>query len=390
VPSARFDNLADPGEGFRLVGYRGEIVARRADDVAPAIAAAEAAAGTGHWAAGFVSYEAAPGLDQSLCALPHPDGPPLVWFGLFERREAVAPIAARDGPAPPAAAPAGPEALTGWSLDSDPSEHRAQVDRIRAHIGAGDIYQLNLTHEWRARGRQDPEELYRRLALGQRPAYAALIDAGRHVVASASPELFFRWRDDLLTCRPMKGTAARGRCAGEDRAAATALGESAKDRAENVMIVDLVRNDVGRVARYGTVNVDGLFQLERYPTLWQLTSSVSASTRPGTTLLSIFQALFPCGSVTGAPKRRAMELISAVERRPRGVYCGAVGFVGPDEARFNVAIRTAVVDRQSGRAVYGSGGGIVWDSEPEREFAEAVSKAAILFTPTDDFDLIET
>ncbi|MDQ1427017.1 MAG: para-aminobenzoate synthetase / 4-amino-4-deoxychorismate lyase [Acidimicrobiaceae bacterium] len=394
MPAARFDNLADPEQGFRLAGYRGEIVAWRPDEVGPAIAAAERAAAGKLWAAGFVSYEAAPGLDPSLSvhAADGPEGhaPPLVWFGLFERREAVAPLEARDGPAPAPTAPANPEGAAGWSLDSDPTEHRDQVDRIRAHIGAGDIYQLNLTNQWHAAAPPDPWELYRRLALGQRPAYAAFIDTGRHVVASASPELFFCWRGDLLTCRPMKGTAARGRWTGEDTAVATALEESAKDRAENVMIVDLVRNDVGRLAQYGTVNVPGLFNLERYPTVWQLTSSVSATTRPGTTLVSIFQALFPCGSVTGAPKRRSMDLISVVEGRPRGVYCGAVGFVGPDEARFNVAIRTAVVDRHSGRAVYGSGGGIVWDSEPEREFAEALSKAAILFTPTEDFDLIET
>jgi para-aminobenzoate synthetase/4-amino-4-deoxychorismate lyase len=393
VPAARFDNLADPEQGFRLTGYRGEIVAWRPDEVGPAIAAAAQAAADNVWAAGFVSYEAAPGLDPSLSVHPPqregPQAPPLVWFGLFDRREAVTPPEPHDGPAPPAPGPADPDAPAGWFLDSDPSEHRDQVDRIRAHIGAGDIYQLNLTSQWHTTTAPEPWELYRRLVLGQRPAFAAFIDTGRHVVASASPELFFHWSGDHLTCRPMKGTAARGRWPGEDQAAAAALQESAKDRAENVMIVDLVRNDLGRVARYGTVEVSDLFQLERYPTVWQLTSGVSATTRPGTTLLSIFQALFPCGSVTGAPKRRAMDLISAVEGRPRGVYCGAVGFVGPTEARFNVAIRTAVVDL-TGAAAYGSGGGIVWDSEPDKEFAEAVSKAAILFTATEDFDLIET
>lgn len=264
------------------------------------------------------------------------------------------------------------------------------MEWARGHIAAGDTYQLNLTRRWRARAPVEPWPLYQRLVSAQHPSYAALIDTGRLVVASASPELFFHWRDGVLACRPMKGTAARGRTDSEDREVAAMLAASAKDQAENVMIVDLVRNDLGRLAEYGTVTVTDLFRLEPYPTMWQLTSGVTARTRSGTKLVDVFRALFPCGSVTGAPKRRTMELITEVEDCGRGVYCGAVGFVGPTEARFNVAIRTAVLDRRTGEAVYGSGGGIVWDSDPGRELAEADHKAGILAAPLDQFDLVET
>lgn len=377
---ARFDDLADPAFGFRLEGFQGEITAWHPDEVAAAIAAVEVSARGGLWAAGFVSYEAAPGLDPALAVGPPPAGIPLVWFGLFQQKLAV------DPPGPTA----GADPTMAWIPDVDAVTYRDRVDRVRRHIAAGDTYQLNLTNRWRARPLDDPWPLYQRLVGAQRPSYAALIDTGRQVVISASPELFFHWRDAVVSCRPMKGTAARGRWAEEDVAAGAALASSAKDLAENVMIVDLIRNDLGRVAEYGTVTVTDLFRLERYPTIWQLTSGITARTRPGTTLVDVFRALFPCGSVTGAPKRRTMELITAVEDGGRGVYCGAVGFVGPGEARFNVAIRTAVVDRASGEAIFGGGGGIVWDSRPDREFAESTTKAAILSAPADDFDLIET
>ncbi|MDQ6616949.1 MAG: aminodeoxychorismate synthase component I [Actinomycetota bacterium] len=385
VPSARFDDLTDAHGSFRLDGYLGEITATRPSEVAGALAAAEAAVRPGHWAAGFVSYEAAPGFDPTLAVRPPAPAdhrPPLVWFALFERRVWVDPPT----PCPDRA----DTAHARWSLEVDAESYRDRVRRIRSHIGAGDTYQLNLTHRWRSPLAPDPAQIYPRLLTAQRPGYGALIDTGRWVVASASPELFFHWRNHVVTCRPMKGTAPRGRWAEEDREAGAALAASAKDRAENVMIVDLVRNDLGRVAEYGTVAVTDLCRLERYPTLWQLTSGVNARPRGGTTLVDLFRALFPSGSVTGAPKRRTMELITEIERDRRGVYCGAVGFLGPDEARFNVAIRTVVVDKVTGQAEYGSGGGIVWDSDPDQEYAETKAKAGILFAPTRPFDLIET
>jgi para-aminobenzoate synthetase / 4-amino-4-deoxychorismate lyase len=256
------------------------------------------------------------------------------------------------------------------------------VTRVREHIAAGDTYQCNLTDRlWTVLDR-DPGALYPDLALAQGAAHSACLDLGRFVVASASLELFFDWAGDRLRTRPMKGTAARGRTAEEDAVLARHLLDSPKERAENLMIVDLLRNDLARVAWTGTVDVPALFTLERYPTGWQLTSEVTARTRPDVGLVDVFRALFPCGSVTSAPKLRTMELIRNLETGPRGVYCGAVGVVAPPgaafRARFSVAIRTVVADRRTGRAVYGVGGGITWDSDPAAERRELAAKAAVL------------
>ena len=299
----------------------------------------------GSWAFGYVAYEAAAGLDPQLPGgAAAPGGPPLVWFGLCDEPAPVDPVTA------PPAPEHGPDA---WSADWTDEEHARAVETVREHIAAGETYQCNVTDRLRTTLAGDPEDLYRRLALAQRGAYNAYLDLGRHVVASASPELFFEWTGDVVRTRPMKGTARRGRTTSEDLQQSAALRASSKEQAENLMIVDLLRNDLGRVAETGSVVVDELFALERYPTVWQLTSQVSARVRPGTGLLDLFRALFPCGSVTGAPKRRTMQLIEELEPTPRGVYCGAVGLVAPPtasfRARFNVAIRTVVVDRGTGR-----------------------------------------
>ncbi len=214
------------------------------------------------------------------------------------------------------------------------------------------------------------------------------------MILSASPELFFEWRGDRLTTRPMKGTAARGRTLAEDQERLLTLTSSEKERAENVIVVDLLRNDVGRVSTIGSVDVPALCVPERYETVWQLTSDVTGTVLHGAGLADVFRALFPSGSVTGAPKRRAMEIIRGLETTPRGMYCGAVGFVAPPgtalRARFSVAIRTLTLDRATGEAVYGSGSGIPWASEPEAELAEVRAKAAILNAPYRESDLLET
>jgi para-aminobenzoate synthetase/4-amino-4-deoxychorismate lyase len=368
------------------------VVAYQPSDVLSAMCAVETAVAAGRWAVGFVSYEAAPGFDPALSVRTPAEGQPLsdlplVWFGLCEAPTEVEPL----GASPQAASnvPA-----YSWDLDTTPDEYRWRVEAVRAHLAAGDVYQCNLTGRFRTTITGSVFDLYQDLAWAQRGAHHAYLDTGRFVVAGASPELFFEWSEDRLVTRPMKGTSARGRWLADDVARSSALTGSPKERAENVMIVDLLRNDVGKVAEWGSVAVPALFQPERYETLWQLTSTVIARTRPATTLTDIFMALFPCGSVTGAPKRRAMELIAKLEASPRGVYCGAVGVVAPPgtpyRARFNVAIRTAVVDRQTGDAVYGSGGGITWDSTAEGEHHEMVAKAAILSGPVPPFSLIET
>jgi para-aminobenzoate synthetase/4-amino-4-deoxychorismate lyase len=356
-------------------------------EVVPVLSEVDRATRLGWWAYGYLAYEAAPGLDASLATHPAADGPPLAWFGLCGAPVRVPSVAASAG--------------TGGTFHADrwcPVWERAtylrNVDRIRERIAAGETYQCNYTVRLHSRVTGELSRCYAELALAQRGSYAAYLDLGRFVVASASPELFFEWAGERLTMRPMKGTAARGRNLAEDRLAGDRLRNSDKERAENIMIVDLMRNDVSRIARVGSVSVPTLCAVERYESVLQLTSEVTATLQPGVSLLDVFRALFPCGSVTGAPKARTMELIRELEDTPRGVYCGAVGLVGPPDtrvrARFNVAIRTVVADRATGRAVYGTGGGITWGSKPGAEHEELLVKSAILHRRHEDFDLLET
>lgn len=333
-----------------------------------AIEAVDAETGRGRHAAGFVAYEAAPAFDPALPVVPAGPGRlPLVWFGLYD--EAV--------PVPPIEPPAGGGELD-WRWAIDEETFARQVAVIREAIADGWTYQVNLTTRLDA-AVGDARSLYAALAHRQRGAHNAFIDAGPWAVACASPELFFERRGSRITTRPMKGTAPRHAEAGADAAAAAALVASPKERAENVMIVDLLRNDVGRVARTGTVTVTSLLDVEAYPAMWQLTSTIEAEVRGGASLADVFRALFPCGSVTGAPKRSTMRLIASLEGRARGVYCGAVGHVappgGPWPTRFAVGIRTATV--AGGRAELGVGAGITWDSDPGAEWAELHTKASI-------------
>ncbi len=381
---ARFDDLR-AGTALQFPAAQHVLAAERPEDVAGVLQAVDDATRAGRWAFGHVSYEAAAGLDPALPGGWADGQPPLVWFGLCDEPVPV--------PALHPAADAGRPPAT-WTADWTDAEHARAVGRVREEIARGETYQCNLADRLRTAVPGDAGALYRRLALAQRGAHNAYVDSGTHVVASASPELFFEWIGDSVRTRPMKGTAARGRSTAEDVEQARRLRASAKERAENVMVVDLLRNDLGRVADVGSVRVDELFALERFPTVWQLTSQISARVRPGTGLLDVFRALFPCGSVTGAPKRRTMQLIAELEPGPRGVYCGAVGVVAPPgapfRARFGVAIRTAVVDRATGHAVYGVGGGITWGSDAAGERAEIVAKSAVLVHDVTDHRLLET
>jgi para-aminobenzoate synthetase/4-amino-4-deoxychorismate lyase len=384
-PWARFDDLR-AGWSLLCPPPSEILTAVRPDQVAGVLQQVHDAAEAGSWAYGYVAYEAAAGLDPQLPGGPSSPGePPLVWFGLCDEPVPV------DPPSPPtdAVPPSAP-----WRPDWTDEEHARAVGSVREHIAAGETYQCNLTDRLRSTVVGDLEELYARLALAQRGAYNAHLDLGRHVVASASPELFFEWADGVVRTRPMKGTAPRGRTTAEDLEQRRLLRSSSKEQAENLMIVDLLRNDLGRVAEVGSVVVDELFALERYPTVWQMTSQVSARVGADTGLLELFRALFPCGSVTGAPKHRTMQLIADLEPTPRGVYCGAVGLVAPPSApfraRFNVAIRTVVVDRTTGEAVYGAGGGITWGSEAVPERAELHAKAAVLGHDVTEHRLLET
>ncbi|HZD78906.1 MAG TPA: aminodeoxychorismate synthase component I [Actinomycetota bacterium] len=391
---ARFDDLRPGRErSFRLVEPLGSVQAREPSAVPDALDRVEAAVGRGLWAGGFVAYEAAPGLDPALTvrSTRHPSDPlrglPLVWFGLFRRCERVPPLR------PEAHGPVDRD--LGWRPSVGREQYEDAVSLIRERIAAGDTYQVNHTFRLRTRVPGSPVELYRDLCLAQRGGYAAFLDAGGYLVLSASPELFLRIEGDRITTRPMKGTTPRGRWPAEDARAARALQRSSKDRAENAMIVDLLRSDLGRIARPGTVRADPMFEAERYETLWQLTSTITGATRPGTRLRDVFAALFPSGSVTGAPKVAAMRLICELEDSPRGIYCGSIGYLAPEgsgepRANLNVAIRTVVLDRRSGAAEYGVGGGITYDSSSSGEYREALAKTRVLTARRPEFQLLET
>lgn len=385
APWARFDDLV-AGTGLVFRTPHRVLVADCAADVAAVLREVDQATRQGAWAFGYLAYEAAAGLDPGLAVCARPSqAPPLVWFGVTSEPERV-PALAPDTVAPPAA--------TTWQPSWSDERYRADVARVREHIAAGDTYQCNLTVRLRSPLPPDLLQLYAGLVHNQRTPYGAYLDLGRHVVASASPELFFRWEGNELLTRPMKGTATRGRTPAEDEQQRRELLGSAKERAENVIVVDLLRNDVGRVAVVGSVQVPALCVPERYDTVWQLTSDVTGTLAEHTSLLDIFRALFPSGSVTGAPKYRAMQIIRDLEDDPRGVYCGAIGLVAPPgaplRAQFSVAIRTVAADRLTRTAVYGTGGGITWSSDAAAELAEVHAKAAILSASHREFELLET
>jgi len=356
------------------------ITAHSMEEVLPALQAVQAAVkDQGLYAAGFVSYEAAPAFDaamQVLSASPLP----LVWFGLFT------------APAPPSPPPSLASFTLGpWEANRSEAEFTQDIAQIRAAIGEGEFYQVNHTLRLRAPFTGDDFAWYRRLQAAQQAGYSAYLDLGRYRILSVSPELFFQRTGDRIVTRPMKGTMPRGRWEAEDAQHAQALIASEKERAENLMIVDLLRNDLGRIAETGSVQVEKLFAVERYPTVLQMTSTVAATLPPETTLPDLFAALFPCGSVTGAPKIRAMHQIAALESAPRQVYCGAIGYLVPNGLTvFNVAIRTVLLDTKSGIAEYGVGSGITWDSTPQGEYAENQVKAQVLEQTWPPFDLLET
>lgn len=349
------------------------------DAVAPAIARL---ATPGPWG-GFLGHEAGHALEPRLAGLMRapPPGQPLGWFGRFRR---AVPVVADDV----LAGHAGPASLGPLMPALAEADHAAAVAQLQGWIAAGDIYQGNFTFPADIEVHGHPLALYRRLRGGSRAPHAALLFTGDLWLLSCSPELFFRMDGQSLATRPMKGTARRGRFAAEDAAFRERLATSPKDRAENLMITDLLRNDLSRVAQ--EVQVPALFAVEAYPTVWQMTSTVTATARPGITAADVLAALFPCGSVTGAPKIRAMQCLAALEPAPRGVYCGSIGAVlAPDRALFNVAIRTLALPVGSSTARLGLGSGIVADSEAGDEWAECLAKAAFLHRRGPP-DLIET
>ncbi len=370
-----------PYRGRLYAGAERILRARRFDEVGPLLDELDAARRAGFHVAGFLAYEAAGAFESRLARVlrePGPGEPPLAFFGIFRSvrhldrtaRDALAPLG-REGPQEVELRPAcSREVFT-----------RA-VEAAREAIAAGEIYQLNLTFAVRLDGIGEPFAFYDRLCAMQPVAHAAYLDLGDRQILSLSPELFVAAEGERMVTRPMKGTAARHRDPRADRAAARALAADAKNRAENLMIVDLLRNDLSRLAVPGSVAVERLFAVEPYASVWQMTSTISARTPGPVMLKDLFGALFPCGSVTGAPKIRAMEWIARLERHRRGVYTGAIGWAEPlsgeggrpPRLSFNVAIRTAVADGGGG-AVLPVGAGIVWDSRAGAEYDECLLKA---------------
>lgn len=353
------------------------VQAQTLDEVLPALHQIQTLVEHKGWhAAGFLSYEAAPAFDKALQTRPA-DGFPLLWFGLYPPPRLVS-----------LPEPASPKPAITWSPTVDRQTYTAAIASIKDHIAHGRTYQVNYTMRLRAAFEANPWDFFLHLAQSQNN-HAAYLDTGRYVIASASPELFFTLEGETITCRPMKGTMPRGRTTLEDQEQARRLKDSEKNRAENVMIVDMIRNDLGRIARVGSVRVPELFTTEKYPTLWQMTSTVTAQTTAP--LTEIFKALFPCASITGAPKVSTMQIIAALETTPRRVYTGCIGHIAPNRrASFNVAIRTAWIDRATSFAEYGIGGGIVWDSASADEYAEALLKARVLTETPPAFSLLET
>ncbi|GAB2181842.1 aminodeoxychorismate synthase component I [Denitratisoma sp. agr-D3] len=354
------------------------LVAWRPDQVRGVIAAAEAAARQGQWALGLVAYEAAPAFDPALTVRPALADFPLAWFALFDAPQA--------GPSPVPA----DFACTPWRAEIDAARFEADIAAIHEDIRCGRLYQSNHTTRWRAQGQGAPEALFAALRRAQPGGYGLYLDGGDWQVLSVSPELFFDWDGaGRLATRPMKGTAPRHADPTQDAAAASALAASAKERAENLMIVDLLRNDLSRVAVTGSVAVPRLFTVEPLPSVWQMTSSVECRTRPDIGLVDLFAALFPCGSVTGAPKVTAMQSIAERETSPRGPYCGALGVIRPGgHATFSVGIRTVL---WRGEAVEcGIGSGITLDATAAGEGAEWQAKGRFLWRASAGFRLLET
>ncbi len=336
--------------------------------------------GDNYYAAGFISYDASPAFDYAL-KVKHKENKntPLLWFALFEKGQEI------QLPKPEKTS----TYFGRWRQTVSETEYRKAIGKVKKQIKVGNTYQVNYTMRQCSEFSGDYWKFFCELAWSQRSQYAAFIESDDFVICSASPELFFTYDRGTVTSKPMKGTASRGFTYEEDIKKAEWLHHSEKNRAENVMIVDMIRNDLGKISEPGTVNVSSLFEVEKYPTVWQMTSTVSSHTkRP---FSDVMKALFPCASITGAPKPYTMKIISEVESTPRGLYTGTVGFIAPlEKSQFNVAIRTVFIDKATDVAEYGVGGGIVWDSTAEDEYEECLIKTKFLSSRQPDFSILES
>jgi para-aminobenzoate synthetase component I len=357
------------------------LAAHDEQELEAALEAAETARREGKWLAGYLSYEAGFLLEDKLKPLlPNGRTVPLMLMGVFDEAD-IASFRPRQRIDPTPAAPLF-EAVPSWSR----ADYTERFNRLRHHLAMGECYQANLTFPVHAGWSGDPLAMFRTLTERQPVRHGAVVNLGGPLVLSRSPELFFEVDSDgWIETRPMKGTARRGKTPEEDEALRKGLKGDAKNQAENRMIVDLLRNDISRITTVGSLDVPELFTVETYPSLHQMISRIRAKLLPGLTLRDMFAALFPCGSITGAPKIRAMQILHALEGQPRNVYCGSIGWIAPDgRMSFNVAIRTVVLE-QDGKAVFNVGSGVIFDSGADEEYDECLLKArfaAGMITPS--------
>ena len=328
-------------------------------------------------AAGYLSYEAAPAFDNAY-RVNEKGSLPLICFGLFKDYKIEKILESQKLESA--------EAIE-WEVTTDRTLYESHLKYIKDQIKLGNTYQVNYTLRKHSNTISNPYDFF--LEKAQDAPYAAFIDSDEHTIISMSPELFFKLSGDSLICKPMKGTSKRGKTLHEDIVLMEDLKNSEKDQAENIMITDMLRNDMGKISNTGSVKVLSEFDIEKYPTVWQMTSSIESQANASIT--GIFEALFPCASVTGAPKVSSMKIISEIEDQPREIYTGAIGYIAPNnEAQFSVPIRTILSDKKAHRSVYGTGSGIVWDSEIQKEWDECQNKSAILSAGSQDFELFET
>ena len=357
-----------------------ELKTRNLDQVEALLKEVEAYQEKGFYAVGYVSYEAAPAFEKKFAVHPAPlMGEYLLYFTIHEEVETLPfpeDYEAVDLPA-------------NWKEEVEAPAYQEAIETIHHHIRQGDTYQVNYTVQLSQELKSDPLAIYNRLVVEQKAHYNAFIQHDDVSILSISPELFFEQDDRLLTTRPMKGTTRRGLTNQKDLQEAAWLEADPKNRAENMMIVDLLRNDMNRISEIGSEHVTHLCQVEQYSTVWQMTSTIESHLRSEIDLVQTFRALFPCGSITGAPKISTMEIIQKTEKAPRGVYCGTIGILLPKGKRiFNVAIRT--LQMQGNQAIYGVGGGITWDSKWEGEYQETKQKSAVLYRQEPRFELLTT
>jgi para-aminobenzoate synthetase / 4-amino-4-deoxychorismate lyase len=393
LQTARFD--AENQRSLLFINPLRTISASQLDELPELFHQIEAAGAEGHHVAGFLGYECGYHFEPIGAPPLEPQELPLVWFGVYRDPVVFDHVRGciekgRSLPLTQSSNEPPLEHLADQvSLQRSAAEYAEKIRRIKDYIRAGDTYQVNFTDCVELTLPTTAAEAFTGLLRHQPVAYSAFLNLPTHQILSLSPELFFRIENGKITTRPMKGTMPRGLTVDDDRQAATKLQQDEKNRSEHLMIVDLLRNDLGRICEMGSVKVEDLFTVETYQTLLQMTSTISGSLRPGLTCYDIFRGMFPSGSITGAPKIRTMQIIRELEQRPRGVYTGSIGYIAPSgNAAFNVAIRTLVA--KDHKAVMGVGGGIVADSDPAEEYRECLLKASFLTRQHRPFQLIET